>query len=225
VKGFIVNGMNGFDIPRTLDDIADPERTALLIYDMQAGICSQLADGQRIVERCKVALDAARSAKMRVVFTRHLSAPKSWMGATQFRTAMAWQRTDDPSDVKPWFLRDSPAFAIIPELAPSPDDLVFDKFAMSALEGTPLAFALQDCGIVGLAICGIALEIGIEPTTRHATDLGFVPIVLEDACGAGHPEAGRRTLETIRYTGEALVTSVDDFAARLARSPATADAS
>jgi biuret amidohydrolase len=215
---------NGIEIPRTLDDLADPHRTALLIYDMQAGICSQLADGPRIVEQCRIALQAARSAGMRVVFTRHLSAPKAWMGTTQFRTAMAWQRTDDPDAVKPWFLRDSPAFEITPELAPRPDELVFDKLAMSALEGTPLAFALQDCGIVGLAMCGIALEIGIEPTTRHATDLGFIPILLEDACGAGHAEAGVRTLETIRYTGEALVTTVDEFAGKLASRLVAADA-
>ena len=50
---------------------------------------------------------------------------------------------------------------------------VFDKLAMSAFEGTPLQFALRDRGITTLAICGIALEIGIQPTVRHAADLGI----------------------------------------------------
>src|SRR5262249_11875145 len=158
---------------------------------------SQLKDSGRIVERCQTALEAARQAGMRVVFTRHLSCPKKWMGITQLRTAMVWQRSDDPSTVTPWFPRGAPGFEIVPELTPRADELILDKLAMSAFEGTCLPFALKDCGILGVAIVGIALEIGIEPTVRHATDLGFIPIVLADACGAGQATAGARSLETM----------------------------
>jgi len=209
---------NGLPVPVELADLCNPKSTALLIYDMQVGIRSQVAGADHVVERCAVALAAARRAGVRVVFTRHLSCPKAWMGATQYRTAMAWQKTSDPSAVKPWFLRDTPPAAIVPELLPNADELVLDKLAMSAFEGTPLAFALKDCGITGLAICGIAIEIGIEPTVRHATDLGFIPIILSDACGSGHAEAGRRSLDTMRFVGEAMITDVDSFAAALARS-------
>lgn len=209
---------NGLPIPLDLADLCNPAVTALLIYDMQVGIRSQIAGADRVVERCAVVLSAARRAGMRVVFTRHLSCPKKWMGATQHRTAMAWQKTADPSAVKPWFLRDTPPTAIVPELAPNADELVLDKLSMSAFEGTPLAFALKDCGVTGVAICGIAMEIGIEPTVRHATDLGFVPIVLSDACGSGHAEAGQRSLDTMRFVGEAMITDVDSFVGELARS-------
>jgi nicotinamidase-related amidase len=209
--------LNALAIPGNLSDLCDPKSSALLVYDMQVGIRSQIADGDRVVERCAIAISAARNAGMRVVFTRHLSCPKTWMGATQCRSAMAWQRTDDPSIVRPWFLRDTPAWGIIPELQPTAGELVLDKLSMSAFEGTPLAFVLRDCRITGVAICGIALEIGIEPTTRHATDLGFIPIVLSDACGSGHAEAGARSLETIRFVGEAMITEVDVFASLLAR--------
>jgi nicotinamidase-related amidase len=203
---------HGIAIPSGLTDLADPSRMALLIYDMQVGIRGQVVGADLIVRRCATALSAARQAGMRVVFTRHLSCPRSWMGATQYRTAMTWQRTDDPDAVKPWFLRDAPGAQIVPELAPSADELIFDKLAMSAFEGTPLAYALKDCGIIGLAIVGIALEIGIEPTVRHATDLGFVPIVLADACGSGNAAAGARSLDTMRFVGEAVISDVDAFA-------------
>jgi nicotinamidase-related amidase len=86
---------------------------------------------------------------------------------------------------------------------------------MSAFEGTPLAFALRDCDILSIAVIGIAMEIGIEPTVRHATDLGFVPIVLADACGAGHAEAGERCMETMRFVGEAVMSDVESFARAL----------
>jgi nicotinamidase-related amidase len=164
---------SGVSIPTRFDDLCDPACTALLIYDMQVGIRQQLKSADTIVAACSRALTAARSARMRVVFTRHLSCPRAWMGATQYRTAMNWQRVEDPGAVKPWFLRDSPASAIIPELQPNDDELILDKLSMSAFEGTPLAFALSDTNITGIAIVGIALEIGIEPTVRHATDPGL----------------------------------------------------
>ena len=159
----------------------------------------------------------ARSVGMRVVFTRHLSCPTTWMGATQYRTAMAWQHVDDPLAVKPWFLRDQPKSQVVPELQPNADELVLDKLGMSAFEGTPLTYALRDCGILGVAMVGIALEIGIEPTVRHATDHGFVPIVLADACGSGSAEAGARALDTLRFVGEAIVTDVATFTGLIAR--------
>jgi hypothetical protein len=40
--------------------------------------------------------------------------------------AMAWQGVDDPREVKPWFLRDSPGFAIVRQLAPLPSEAIFD---------------------------------------------------------------------------------------------------
>ena len=202
-------------IPRTLSDLAHPERTALLVYDMQVGICSQLKDGPRLIALAAEMIAAARSAGIRIVYTRHLSLPTRWMGATQMRTALAWQSTDDPEAVRPWFLRDSEAIAIVPELAPTSDDAVFDKVAMSAFEGTPLGFALRDCGLTGLAILGIAMEIGIEPTARQATDLGFVPILITDAIGHGNAEAAEQSLSVLRHAGEAILTDAAAFEAAL----------
>jgi nicotinamidase-related amidase len=190
---------------------------ALLVYDMQVGMRSQITRADEIVARVGRALAAARNAGIRVVYTRHMSMPKSWMGVTQYRTAMAWQRKDEPDAVTPWFLRDAPASAIVPELEPTANDAIFDKLAMSAFEGTPLRYALRDCGILSVAIVGIALEIGIEPTARHATDLGLIPVVLADACGVGNQEAGERALASMRFIGEAVISDVDTFCKLLDR--------
>ena len=128
------------------------------------------------------------------------------MGASQYRLAMAWQRVDDPEKVHPWFLRDSPGFQIVPDLQPLASEAIFDKLAMSAFEGTPLTMALRDCGVQSFLIVGVALEIGIDITCRHSADLGFVPIVVRDACGAGHDDAGERALETLEFLGDTVVT-------------------
>jgi len=207
--------IGGISIPRTLDEACDPHRLALLVYDMQVGVVRQIKDGARIVERVGQALEVARSAGVRVAFTRHMSLPREWMGATQYRTAMAWQRQDEPSAVNPWFLPDNPAFEILPELKPRADEVVFDKLTMSAFNATPLPFALHDCGINAMAIAGVAMEIGIEPTVRDAPDYGTVAIVIEDACGAGNAEAGARSVETLRFIGEAIICDMAGFAAAL----------
>lgn len=203
----------GLEIPTTLDDICDPQRIAVLVYDMQVGICGQIRDGAHIVGQCGRVLVAARAAGIRIAFTRHLSLPKPWMGVAQLRTAMAWQRKDEPAAVEPWFLREAPGFQIVPELSPLPDDAVCDKLAMSAFEGTPLAFALRDCGVLAVAIVGIAMEVGIEPTVRHAADLGFIPVVLADACGAGNPDAAGRAIASLRFAGDAVISDVATFEA------------
>jgi nicotinamidase-related amidase len=201
----------GIDIPRTLEDVCDPRRLALLVYDMQVGIASQVKGSDVILARVRQVLEAARAAGVRVFFTRHMSLPKELMGAFQYRMAMAWQRVDDPDKVTPWFLRDTPGFALVPELEPRSSEAIFDKLAMSAFEGTPLAFALRDCGITGIAIVGIAMEVGIEPTARHAADLGFIPVIIADACGAGHAEAAERSLASLAFAGDALITDSAAF--------------
>ncbi len=199
----------GLDIPRTLEEVCDPRKMALLVYDMQVGILGQIQGGEQITAQVARVLDAARAAGVRVFFSRHLSLPKEVAGVMQLRTALAWQHVDAVDKVQPWFLRDTPGFGITPALAPLPSEAVFDKITMSAFEGTFLNIALRDCGLNALALIGVATEIGIEPTARHAADLGYIPILVTDACGAGHPEAAARSLESLTFAGDTLMTDVE----------------
>jgi biuret amidohydrolase len=205
----------GLEIPQTLEDVCDPASLALIVYDMQVGIVKQVANGGEITGRVVQVLEACRGAGIRVIFTRHLSLPKELMGGFQFRTAMAWQRVKTPEEVRPWFLRDTPGFQLVPELQPLPSEAIFDKIAMSAFEGTPLDFALRDCGIRAFAIVGIAMEIGIEPTARHGADLGYIPIIVKDACGFGHGEAAQRSIASLDFAWDSILTTVGEFCAQL----------
>jgi nicotinamidase-related amidase len=198
----------GLEIPENLQELLNPKRCALIVYDMQTGIVQQIPNGATVTARVRQVLDLARTAGLRVFYTRHLSLPKQLMGAFQFRLAMSWQRVDDPEKVQPWFLRDSPAFQIVPELQPLPGEAIFDKLTMSAFEGTPLTLALRDCGVQCFLIVGIALEIGVDLTCRHGADLGLVPIVVRDACGAGHQEAAERALQTLEFLGDTVITDL-----------------
>ncbi len=196
----------GLKIPATLQDLCDPSRMALIVYDMQAGIVSQLPDGAEVTRRVVEVRDAARAGGYRIVYTRHMSLPNELAGTVQLRTAMAWQHVDRVEAVRPRFLRDSSAFQILPALSPGPTEAVVDKITMSAFEGTPLGIVFRDCGLTAFAVVGIALEVGIEPSVRHATDLGYIPIVVADACGSRDKAAARRSLDALAFAGGTLQT-------------------
>jgi nicotinamidase-related amidase len=211
----------GLEIPQSLEDACHPRRLALLLYDMQVGILHQLSERAAIIAAVLRTLDAARGAGIRVVFLRHMSLPIELAGVYQLRQAMAWQNVTRATDVRPWFLRDTPGFELEPALAPRPSEAIFDKITFPAFEGTPLDIALRDCGVNAFAICGVATEIGIEPTVRHGADLGYIPIVITDACGAGHQEAGERALASLEFMGDAFLIDVATFERVFAERSAT----
>jgi nicotinamidase-related amidase len=201
----------GLEVPQTLEEACNPQRLALLVYDMQVGILRQIRDRSAVTANVAEVLRAAREAGIRVFFLRYMSLPKELMGVVQLRMAMAWQRVGSVEEVQPWFLRDSPGFQLAPEMTPLESEAVFDRITMSAFEGTPLDIALRDCGINAFLIVGVAMEVGIEPTVRHGADLGYIPIVVTDACGTGHREAGDRAIASLRFTGDALFTDVAEI--------------
>lgn len=209
----------GIPIPQSLDEIITPQNTALIVYDMQVGIVTQIKNGQEITQKVSRLVSAARSSGVRTFFTRHMSLPKELMGAFQCRTAMAWQRADSMEKVKPMFLRDSSGFQIIPELQPLPSEGIVDKITMSAFEGTYLEIALRDCGIRSFIIAGIALEIGIDPTCRQGADLGFWPILVQDACGFGNEEAANHSLASLRHMGDTIVADTETVCEFLGKVP------
>jgi len=198
----------GFEIPRTLEEVCRPDRLALLVYDMQAGIVVQLPDGTEVTRRVVDVVEAARAGGFRVFYTRHMSLPKEVAGVSQLSTALAWQRVEHVDQLKAPFLRDSPSFQLVPELTPLPSEAVFDKITMSAFVGTPLDIAMRDCGLNAFAIVGIALEVGIEPTVRHAMDLGYIPLIVTDACGSRDKEFASRALAALKFTGGSYQTDV-----------------
>lgn len=211
--------VHGLSVPQTLGEVCRPEQLGLLVYDMQVGILEQIAERDRVIQNVGEVLEAARGAGVRTYFTRHVTLPVELMGVAQLRMWRAWQRVERLEDVRSPFLPYAPQTQIVPELKPSDREAVLDKLTLSAFAGTPLELALRGAGVGALAIVGVATEIGIEPTVRHAGDLGFIPVVITDACAAGNAEAGARSLESLRFLGDALLTDVAGFREALAGRP------
>jgi biuret amidohydrolase len=211
-----VDRFNGLDIPESLEDAVHPASLAFLVYDMQVGVLAQIADADRVLANVLRLLDAAREHRVRTVFLRHYFMPTELAGVYQLRQAKIWQGQARAADTRPLIPHGSPGFELAPEIEPRAGEAVIDKITMSAFEGTPLDIVLRDCGVRAYLIAGVALDVGIEPTVRHSADLGYVPVVVRDACGAGDEAAGRRSLEALAFAGDALVADTGDVCAALA---------
>ena len=205
----------GIDVPDTIAEMCRPAAAAVLVYDAQVGILPHVQDPEALVGRIRQLVDAARAGGAPVFYVRHVSLPPSHLGVGALRTAMAWQRKDKAADVTTAFPPDAPHTAIVDELAPADGEPVFDKLGMSALVGTPLEAALRDRGVTTLVLVGAVLEIGIEPTARHAADLGLLPVVVVDACGVVEPDAAQRSLDSLDYSLLSYHATTDEVVAAL----------
>jgi nicotinamidase-related amidase len=205
----------GMAVPETIAEMCGRTPTAVLVYDAQVGIFTHVQNRDALVGRIRAVIDAARSCGVPVFYVRHVSLPPTHMGIGALRTAMAWQRVERADAVRSSFPPDAPHTQIMQELAPAGAEPVFDKLGMSALVGTPLEAALRDRGVATLVLVGAVLEIGIEPTARHAADLGFLPVVVEDACGIVDPGAADRAIATLDYTFMCYRGSAEEVVAAL----------
>jgi nicotinamidase-related amidase len=206
-KGF------GLDVPGALEEVCAPGRCALLIYDMQAAIVPQIAAGAEIVKGCAALLEAARAAGVRVFFTRHVFLPSKLAGVAQLRRSMIWQHKDEPEETSPFLLPGSAGSQIATELAPREDEGVLDKITMSAFEGTYLDLAMRDAQLTSFVVAGIALEVGIEPTVRHALDKNYIPVLIPELCGSKTEMLHERSLDTLRETGEVVMAGLGEVLA------------
>jgi biuret amidohydrolase len=216
-----VDRFNGLEIPETLEDALVPSALAFVVYDMQVGVLGQIADGDRVLRNVLRLLETARAGGVRTVFMRHYFMPTALQGVYQLRQAKLWERKERAAETTPLIPYGSPGFELVPELEPRPSEAVIDKITMSAFEGTPLDIVLRDCGVRAYLIAGVALEVGIEPTVRHSADLGYVPVVVRDACGAGDAAAAERSLETLAFAGDAIIATTDEVCAALSASGRT----
>ncbi len=208
--------LNGLNVPRSLSDACRPDQLALLVYDMQVGCWPRSPDPDRVIGNVREVLVAARAARVRTFFTRHVTLPVELMGAAQLRMWRTWQGVDRLEDVRSPFLPNAPRRRSCPSSVRSRLRRCWTSFTLSAFAGTPLELALRGAGVGSVAIVGVATEIGIEPTARHAGDLGFIPVVVTDACAAGNADAGARSVDTLRFLGDAILTDVAGFRDALA---------
>ena len=48
-----------------------------------------------------------------------------------------------------------------------------------------------------------------EAAVLHGADLGFIPVIIRDACGFGHRDAADRSIASLEFAGDALLSNAD----------------
>lgn len=110
------------------------------------------------------------------------------------------------------FRPDAPGAALVPELA-GRAGLVVDNQKLSGLAGNDLAARLRDRGVGTLFLTGVATDLTVEQTARHATDLGFHVHVITDCTAAAEEATHRASLAALARTTAGNRTAAEALAA------------
>jgi nicotinamidase-related amidase len=204
-----------------------PERTALIIIDMQRDFLEPGGFGETLgndvsllkaaVEPCKAVLAAARDAGILVIHTREGHRPDlSDAPPAKVERGSPSKRIGDPGPMGRILVRGEPGHDIIDELYPIDGEPVIDKPGKGAFYQTDLQLMLQNCGIENLLVCGVTTEVCVNTTVREANDRGYRCVVLADCCASYFPEFHEMGLKMIKAQGGIfgwVATSKDMLAA------------
>ena len=185
-------------VPLTVGDFLQPARVALVMWDMQKGLAGRAPDAKRVVERARLLLAAADAAGVPVIWSRHVLPPLALTNGPFLLWLMKKQRVDDPDRLVPSMQEGMAETEFVDGLAPAAHHLVLQKSQPSLFVDTPLDARLKVLGADTLVIAGVATDIGVEFTCRHAAALGYYSVVVEDAVAAYTAEAHERSLAFLR---------------------------
>jgi nicotinamidase-related amidase len=182
----------------SLKDFLNPERVALVMWDMQKGLAGKAPESRAIVENARKLVAQADRLKMPVIWSRHVAPPFEMTSGPFMLWLMKKQKVDHPSKVKPAMQRGMEETDYIDGFGPADHHLIIEKSQPSFFVDTPLALRLKTLDRDTLVIAGVATDIGIECTCRHAAALGFYTLVAKDASGAYTREAHERSLAFLK---------------------------
>ena len=189
----------GREIPDTLEEIVEPRRTALLLWDMHGNLEKRAFNQGEIVPRLQRLTRAARAAGVPVYYSMQnhyeLETEETavWVRLRMKREQGAASASATPES-------DADAHRFVDELAPQPGDRVFRKRRANGFEGTDLDMSLRYRGIGTLLVTGISTEGGVEATARCGLNLGYYVVVLRDCVGSRRPEMRDLALEFMEKT-------------------------
>ena len=181
-------------IPLKLNDFLEPQRAVLIMWDMQKGLAGKAPDSKSIVENARLLVEQADRLKIPVIWSRHIAPPFEMTVGPFLLWLMLKQKVDHPSKLKPAMQRGMEETDYIDGFGPSDHHMIIEKSQPSFFVDTPLAARMKAMDRDTIVIGGVATDIGVEFTCRHAAAIGIYAVVAEDACGAYSQEAQDRSM-------------------------------
>jgi ureidoacrylate peracid hydrolase len=202
---------------------ADPERSAVIVVDMQNAFASRggmfdlsgvdISGARRVIAVLQQTLDKAREAGMKVVYLQMgYDARLTTSGgpdSPNWHKELALLLMRKRPELKGKVLTEGQwDWEVVEELKPHAEDLVVNKTRYSGFYGTPLDSMLRTRGIKTLFFTGIATNVCVESTLRDAFFLDYWPVLLHDATmQAGPPLLQQATVQNVEnYLGWTLTT-------------------
>jgi len=194
--------------PEPEDIVLSPDRTALLVIDIQNTylerpdpVTLQAEERRRydlwtpfhermhglVVPRSAALLAAFRRHGYHRLFARIGCHRRDGLDRSLSQKMPGWNNVLLPKDE--W------AAQIVPALAPEGDEIVVTKTTDSALTGTNLRLILRNLDVDTVVCCGIFTDQCVASTVRSLADESFRVLVVEDCCAAGSDELHRKELE------------------------------
>jgi len=180
----------------------NPERTAVLSMDLQAGIVSIYAKDSPLVGLASQVLARARTAGMLVVHVRVGFRPG--LPEVSSRNALFGAIKSSPQHQK---LFEGETGDIHRSVAPHPTDIVVTKHRVSAFAGTDLEMILRARDVDTLVLFGIATSGVVLSTLLYASDADFRIVVIRDCCADVDPDLHACLLNSLFPRRASVVTA------------------
>ncbi|MCU0527466.1 MAG: cysteine hydrolase [Elainella sp. Prado103] len=195
----------------------------LVIIDMQRdflepggfgdALGNDVARLQAIVPTLKTLLTICRSLQMPIIHTLECHQPDlSDCPTAKLHRGKGALKIGDPGPMGRILIAGEPGNAIIPELAPYPDEIVIPKPGKGAFYHTSLGERLADRGITHLLITGVTTEVCVQTTMREANDRGYECLMVADCTESYFPAFKQATLEMVRAQGGIVGWTADSEA-------------
>ncbi len=169
------------------------EKSSLIVWDVQETLVSRIFNHDEFLGNLGSIIKKARESNIPIFYSKIKPLPERF--ESPLRKASGFGRFE-PGD-------------IVREVYPEKGDTVIEKNTASFFIGTNLELMLMNAGINCLYFTGIATEIGVETSARHAQNLGFIPIIIKDAVSSMDQEAHERSLKNLSKM--LPVISTEDF--------------
>lgn len=188
----------------------DPTAAALVIIDMQRDFCDpagymgsrgdDVRAAQALIPRIVALRAAARSAGMRVVYTREGHHPDlgDLPASKRAKTRGAGAEIGSAGALGRLLVRGEVGWDLVPELAPATGEAVIDKPGTGAFYATDLEHRLRVQGVTQVVLVGVTTGVCVSTTAREASDRGFHVLVLSDCCAEPDPRTHEIALELLQ---------------------------
>ncbi len=203
------------EVPLSLDDFLRPSQAALVMWDFQKGLAGKALHASKVIAAAQELLAAAEKARIPVIWSRHILPPRHLMSGPFKLFMMKKQKVTHPDQLTPAMEEGMEDTQFVDGLAPAPHHIVIQKSQPSLFVDTPLDLRLKTLGVQTLVLAGVATDIGVEFTARHAAAHGYYSVIAEDATGSYTDEAQARSIGFLK-SWTSPVLSVREIAERWA---------